>query len=259
MSALTRSHRLSVVFGAVVIVATMASSASAGPIGAGTVAGGPPILTTTDNGTPVSPDYLITTQYVSVGLDGTLFKTLALPALAPIGGVTAFVPTVNSSSGYALDYSGFVGFQVVDPVTGAGTTTSRVSVEFLGQHAPDGLLYAMTPQGGIIGTSMADDGIGPNGGRIATVEMAGIGLLAAWSMYTGDDTRIQFQNIWGLASIDIGAAAPPPVDPPVEPPVDPPPGDDVARTPEPTTLGLAFAGLAGLAGSAIKRRRGRQV
>jgi hypothetical protein len=85
--------------------------------------------------------------------------------------------------------------------------------------------------------------------------MAGIGLLAAWSMYTGDDTRIQFQNIWGLASIDIGAAAAPPVDPPVEPPVDPPPGDDVPRTPEPTTLGLAVAGLAGLA---IKRRRGRR-
>ena len=241
MSAARRSFR-NATLTAVASVVCLGHTASAGPIAAGSVPGGPTPLSTITTGTPVDASSLITNQYSSVGLDASMFKNLSLAALGSVGGTTAFIPTVASSSGFNLDYNGFVGFQIVNPADGSATTTHHISVEFVGQHADQGFLYGMTTSGGILASTAADDGIGPHGGHLATLDVDGIGLFAAWSLYDGHDTKVQFQNYWGLAMIDINGEAPPP-------------GDHTGRTPEPTTLALACAGLAGMASAAWKRRK----
>jgi hypothetical protein len=222
---------------AAVSIAWLANSVMAGPIPAGSVTGGPPVLPSPAPGQVVEPSNLITNQYRSAGLDGSYFLNLSGTTLANLGTTTAYVPTVNTSGGYTLDYNGFVGFQVVNPTTGAGTTTGHVSVEFLGAMGVDGLLYAMTAEGGIIGTAMTGDTIGPNGGRMITLDMAGVALFAVWAVF---EQSVPEGNrpFWGLASIDIN----------------PDPGG-VSETPEPTSLAIAGIGIISVAGAAWRRRR----
>jgi hypothetical protein len=238
MSAPRRSLGIAAI-AAVITLEWLAGSATAGPISAGSVAGGPPMLGTLTPGMPVSDANLVKTQYRSVGLDASLFSNLSLAALGSIGGTTAFVPTSATTSGFNLDYGSFVGFQVVNPTTGAASTTHHLSVEFVGPRASQGFLYALTPNGGILGSTAADDGVGPHGGMLATLDFNGIGVFAAWSLGDGAQTQIAANQAWGIAMIDISGDSPP----------------SGGNSPEPATLALACGGLVGALGAAWKRRR----
>jgi hypothetical protein len=222
---------------AAVSIACLANSVMAGPIPAGSVTGGPPVIGSVAPGTVVETSNLITNQYQSVGLDGSFFLNLSGTALGTLGNTAAYVPTVNTAGGYTLDYNGFVGFQVVNPTTGAVTTTNRVSVEFLGATGVEGQLYGMTAAGAIIGTAMTGDVIGPNGGRMITLDMAGVALFSVWGIF---DQAVPEGNrpFWGLASIEIN----------------PDPGG-VSETPEPASLAIAGIGIISVAGATWRRRR----
>lgn len=246
MFAQSASFGRMVLMGAAVAALAFGSNAVAGPISVGSLTGGPPLLNSLEPGMPINSENLVTTQFRNAGLDNTVFQNLAVSAMASVNGVTAFVPAVNNGNGaYNLDFGGFVGFQVVKPTPGstASPTTNYVSVEFIGDHPGDGFLYAMTPTGGILGGTMADDGIGPNGGRLATLTFEGIGMFAAWSMFDqGSSSRLDaLQNTWGIAAIAIDSAFPP--------------IGGGTNTPEPATLSLAGLGIAGALSAAWKRRR----
>lgn len=235
---------------AVAMIGLAANMASAGPIGAGSSPDAPPMLGSIAAGTIVPSQNLVTTQYQSFGLSSSIFQDVSLAALGSIGSTTAFIPTLSTSKGFMVDYSTFVGFQIVNPATGLFSTTGQVTVEFVGPRGQNGFLYAMTPEGGIIGSTTADDGIGPNGGFLATLNLDGIGIIAAWSMFDPNAPSagsVIVDSTWGIASVSIdGETAPPPGGP-----NDPGP----SRTPEPATLAMAFAGLIGAAGAGWKRRR----
>jgi hypothetical protein len=219
----------------------------AGPIAAGSVSGGPPLLDSMTPGSNVRRSNLIVSQYNSVGLDSTIFSNLSLPGLGSIGGTTAFVPTTSTLQGFNLDFDGFVGFQLVNPNSHAAATTNHLTVEFVGPRARFGYLYAMDPAGGFLGAAHADGGIGPHGGFLATLNVNGIGIFSAWSILNSDlKIAISSDPTWGLAMVDISGEGIP---------NDPPPGGGTSETPEPATLGLACAGLLGTLGAAWKRKR----
>jgi hypothetical protein len=228
---------------ACVTLGSVTNFALAGPIAAGSVPGGPPVLGSLTQGSPVDDASLITTQYTSAGLNSSVFSNLSLAALGSINGTTAFVPASAQNKGYNLDFASFVGFQVVNPTTGTFSTTNHLSVEFIGPVSSSGVLIAMSPEGGMLGSTEANDGIGPHGGHLATLDMNGIGLFAAWSLPDVAQTNVVANPIWGLAFIDIVGS------------VNPPPPGDTERTPEPATLALACGGLFSALGAAWKRRR----
>jgi hypothetical protein len=218
----------------------------AGPIAAGSVSGGPPLLDSMTPGSNVRRSNLIVSQYNSVGLDSTIFSNLSLPGLGSIGGTTAFVPTTSTLQGFNLDFDGFVGFQLVNPNSHAAATTNHLTVEFVGPRARFGYLYAMDPAGGFLGAAHADGGIGPHGGFLATLNVNGIGIFSAWSILNSDlKIAISSDPTWGLAMVDISGEGIP----------NDPPGGGTSETPEPATLGLACAGLLGTLGAAWKRKR----
>jgi hypothetical protein len=227
---------------ACITLSCFSNFALAGPIAAGSVPGGPAVLGSLTQGSPVDDASLIITQYSSAGLNASVFSNLSLAALGSINGTTAFVPASATNKGYSLDFGSFVGFQVVNPTTGAGATTNHLSVEFIGPAAASGILYAMTPEGGILGSARADDGVGPHGGILATMDVNGIGLFAAWSLLDAAQTNVVANPIWGLTFIDIAGSVNPP-----------PPSSEGA--PEPATLALACGGLFSALGAAWKRRR----
>ena len=71
-----------------------------------------------------------------------------------------------SGGGYSVDYTnGNISWRVVDPATGAQATADRVNIEFMG-HAQNAIVYGFSDEG-LINFSLADDGIGPHGGRMA--------------------------------------------------------------------------------------------
>lgn len=234
------------VLGVAILVSLMASKAVAGPIAVGSLNGGPPLLGSLQPGTVIGSENLVTTQFRNLGLDNTFFQHLAVSAMASINGTTALVPVVSNGNGYNLDFGGFVGFQIVRPTPTSDRlpTTNYLSVEFVGPHAETGFLYAMTPTGGIISATYADDGIGPNGGRLATLQFDGIGMFAAWSGYDPTTAKDIDQMKWGISAITFDSAFPPIDD-----------GGGNPQTPEPATLSLAGVGIFGVASALWKRRR----
>lgn len=233
---------------AVALVGMLAGTSLAGPIAAGSSPDGPSVLGTIYPGAPVGNQNVIINQYQHVGLNASVFQDVSLAALGSIGGTTAFIPAAATAKGFTVDYSSFVGFQIVNPTDGMFATTNSVSVEFIGPRADQGFLYALTPEGGILGSTMADDGIGPNGGFLATLNLNGIGIFAAWSLFDPSSlpiitTATAADPTWGLASITIGGNT-----------TEPPPGGG-PQTPEPATLALALGGLFGAAGAGWKRRQ----
>jgi hypothetical protein len=237
--------RLSLLTPAVVTALVLsAQTVCAGPIAAGSVSNGPPLLSSLTPGSFVDKSNLVMGQYSGVGLDSTIFSNLSVAALGSIGGTTAFVPTTSTSKGFNLDFDGFVGFQLVDPTTKAPSTTNHLTVEFIGPRAQFGYLYAMSPDGGFVGAAHADGGIGPHGGFLATLDVNNIGIFSAWSILTGDNKRTPDADpSWGIALIDISG--------------DGLPGDPnggPSQTPEPATLALACGGLLGALGAAWKRK-----
>jgi hypothetical protein len=224
---------------------SLTSFVAAGPISAiGSVAGAPPVLVNPQPGMAIPTENIVNGQYRSLGLDNGVFRNLSLSALSTIDGVTALVPVVSNGNGYNLDYGGFVGFQVLNRTIPDGQragTTNFVSVEFIGPNAASGFLYAMSRDGGILGSTMADDGIGPNGGRLATLQIPDIGMFAAWSMYDQGDAQVMVHNVWGVSAISID---------------DPfPTVGGGSETPEPATMSLAGIGILGALSAAWKRRR----
>jgi PEP-CTERM motif len=241
MSAPRRSQCIAAII-ACVTLGGFANRSLAGPIAAGSVAGGPPLLGSLTPGSVIDDSHLIKQQYSSVGLDSSPFTNLALAALGSINGTTAFVPTSATGAGFTLDFASFIGFQVVNPTTGVNSTTNHLSVEFVGPGGGTGFLYAMTPEGGILGSTFANDGVGPHGGHLATLDINGIGLFAAWSIADGSAGPMATNQVWGLSLVDFtGGTAPPP--------------SDGTSTPEPATLALAVGGLCSAMGVSWKRRR----
>jgi hypothetical protein len=247
MIALVRSLKFAAL-AAVTLIGFTTGSASAGPIGAASSPEAPPLLSSITPGTGVPNEHLVVSQYQSSGLSSSIFQDISLAALGSIGSTTAFVPTLSTAKGHVVDYTTFVGFQIVNPTTGLFSTTNHVSVEFVGPRAFNGFLYAMTPEGAILGSTVADDGIGPNGGYLATLNLEGVGIIAMWSMFDppeGEDSETSLDRTWGIASVSINKDATPPPSEPGTP-----------ETPEPATLAIALAGLVGAAGAGWKRRRG---
>ena len=105
---------------ACITLSCFSNFALAGPIAAGSVPGGPAVLGSLTQGSPVDDASSIITQYSSAGLNASVFSNLSLAALGSINGTTAFVPASATNKGYSLDFGSFVGFQVVNPTTGAG-------------------------------------------------------------------------------------------------------------------------------------------
>jgi hypothetical protein len=230
---------------AVTWIGITSGSALAGPIGTASSPDAPALLSSIAPGTSVANEHLVVSQYQSSGISSSIFQEISLAALGSIGSTTAFVPTVSTAKGHMVDYTTFVGFQIVNPTTGLFSTTNHVSVEFVGPRAINGFLYAMTPEGAILGSTVADDGIGPNGGYLATLNLDGVGIIAMWSMFDPpNDEGTELDRTWGIASVSINKDDAPPIEP------------GTPETPEPATLAIALAGLVGAAGAGWKRRRG---
>jgi hypothetical protein len=213
----------------------LANSVVAGPISPDSVSGGPPVISTPTAGMSVDVGNLVTSQYQSVGLSGSAFLPNNGTTLATINGATAFVPVVNGTDGFHLDYSGFVGFQVVNPVSGAAATTNHLSIEFLGSAGTGGVLQALDAGGNVIGTAAATGTGGAHGGRVATLDLDGVAMFEVRSLFDSH-SQTNDPHFWGVGSIDIGSG-------------------DVSNTPEPATIISACVGVFGVVGIRIGRKR----
>jgi len=201
MSESSRQLRMSV-FAAISAIG-FANGVIAGPISPGSVAGGPTVISTPTSGMSVDAGSLIISQYQSVGLNGTPFLTSHGTTLATINGATAFVPVVNSTDGFHLDYGGFVAFQIVNPVGGAVATTNHLSIEFLGSPGTGGILQAVDAGGHMIGSVAASGNGGAHGGSVATLDVSGIAMFEVRSLFDSH-SQTNDPHFWGVGSIDIG-------------------------------------------------------
>jgi hypothetical protein len=233
MSESRRQLRMSVIVA--VSSVCLVNSVFAGPISPGSSSSDPPIISNPTGGMSVADANVITNQYQSVGLDGSHFLSANATALATINGATAFVPVVNGADGFHLDYSGFVGFQIVNPTSGAGTTTNHLSIEFLGSAGTGGVLQALDAGGNVIGTTAATGTGGAHGGRVATLDLDGVAMFEVRSLFDSH-SQTDDPHFWGVGSIDIGSG-------------------DISNSPEPATIITACVGLFGAAGVRIRRRR----
>ena len=219
---------------AAVVAGPFSHRVHAGPITPGAIKSSLEINMSPVQGQAVASSNLVIEHYQSLGVNGSIFKHLSAATLINIGGVTAFAPVSNGATGYSLNFHSFIGLQIVKPSDGTPSTARSVTVEFIGMKPESGYLYAMSPEGGILGATLADDGFGPNGGFLATLNFENIGAIAMWSL-APELLNGTSADPWGIASIMID--------------------NDVVRTPEPATVSLAFAGIVGAAGMVWKRRR----
>ncbi|HYS15815.1 MAG TPA: FecR family protein, partial [Candidatus Binatia bacterium] len=139
------------------------------------------------------PDSRVTDQYKSVGL---LFG----PTPAGIfndGGGTAAWAGVNRNN--VLDLISPVEVSFVMPGTNKPATTKHLSVE-VGIAAVGSILLEAFGAGGVLlGSTANDDGIGPHGRTLATLNLDGISSLRV----SGNDT-------WGIDQIEYGELIDPP-------------------------------------------------
>jgi len=139
------------------------------------------------------PDSRVTDQYKSVGL---LFG----PTPAGIfndGGGTAAWAGVNRNN--VLDLISPVEVSFVMPGTNKPATTKHLSVEVGFAAVGSILLEAFGAGGVLLGSTANDDGIGPHGRTLATLNLDGISSLRV----SGNDT-------WGIDQIEYGELIDPP-------------------------------------------------
>jgi hypothetical protein len=224
---------------AAVAAAWLGAPAAAGPI----PADGPGLPAALDNptqGMAVDSASVITDQLRGSGLVAAQMNDLhGSAALAEVGGVISFIPVMPAAGGgYTVDYTtGNMSWRVVDPATGAPTSADRVNVEFTGR-AQNAIVYGFSDEG-LINFSLADDGVGPHGGRLARLTAPGMTYFAVWlaaAETDGRETGIGTARPWGVAQIELNPVA------------------NASNTPEPATLSLCGIGLAAVAWR--RRRKG---
>jgi len=193
---------------------------SAVALAAAAVAANAAVVKPGDAAVAVSPPFgmaseIVTTQYSAFGLVFSQTAVFSDPPLA-WGGVNAdgVVDLVSPINAY-----------FVLPSTTSNAVTDFLSVEIGYANVGALTLEAFDIHGNLLGSTLNDDGLGPNGRTLATLSLSGIHSF-----------RVSGADTWGMNQVEFGNLT--------------------AAVPEPETYALMLAGLAAV--GAFARRRQQQ-
>ncbi len=148
---------------------------------------------------PVAPGGVITTEYIDFGVD---FTSTGGPDVAVFDdGGKVFAWTGVNDAGIVDLLTETNGWSVIPGPTDQGTTDMiQIEAGFVGSN--DALLLEVFDTGGfLIGSTIFDDGIGPNGRRLGMLNVAGI---ASFRVST------PLSDTYGVDTIWLGAIVPGP-------------------------------------------------
>jgi hypothetical protein len=139
---------------------------------------------------PVSPGGVITTEYVGFGVDFTSFN--GSPDVAVFDDPPEAWTGVNDAGIVDLLTDTFG--RIVMPGTTRQGTTDMIQIEAGLLLSDDGLvLEVFDVVGALIGATIFDDGVGPNGRRLAMLDVDGI---ASFRVTTPLDDHYGINTIW---------------------------------------------------------------